>query len=170
MYTILFISAHTIAKLHKWAQLLLKANSENCGPPLGNKFDLEVGQRSRSKSRHGTIGKDTHAKYQSSTCNSAKVIAKVKFLWQTDSSYDRLTDEWDLMSPRFRESGGQKVNHNATYVFTLFKLGFPSGPRAEGVPTNNQRGRGSGPRLLWGGLDKSLHIVPIALLVRVRNA
>ena len=34
-----------------------QANSENCGPPLGNKFDLEVGQRSRSRSRHGIIGK-----------------------------------------------------------------------------------------------------------------
>ena len=26
-----------------------------------------------------------------------------------------------------------------------------SGPKAEGVPTNNQRGRGSGPCRLWGG-------------------
>ena len=34
-----------------------QANSENCGPPLGNKFDLEVGQRSPSRSRHGTTGK-----------------------------------------------------------------------------------------------------------------
>ena len=37
------------------------------------------------------------------------------------------------------------------------------GPRTEGVPTNNQRGWGSGPCLLWGGLDKSRH-----LLVRVQ--
>ena len=36
---------------------LEQANSENCGPPLGNKFDLEEGQRSPSRSRHGTIGK-----------------------------------------------------------------------------------------------------------------
>ena len=43
-----------------------------------------------------------------------------------------------------------------------------SGPRTKGVPTNNQRGRGSGPCLLWGGLDKSRHIVPTALLVRVQ--
>ena len=35
-------------------------------------------------------------------------------------------------------------------------------------PTNNKRGRGSGPCLLWGGLDKSRHIVPTALLVRVQ--
>ena len=36
----------------------LKANSKNCGPPPGNKFDLEVGQRSGSRSPHGTNGKD----------------------------------------------------------------------------------------------------------------
>ena len=35
----------------------IQANSENCGPPLGNKFDLEEGQRSPSRSRHGTTGK-----------------------------------------------------------------------------------------------------------------
>ena len=39
---------------------------------------------------------------------------------------------------------------------------------AEGVPTNNQRGRRSGPCRLWGGLDKARHIVPTALLVRVQ--
>ena len=44
-----------------------------------------------------------------------------------------------------------------------------SGPKAEGVPTNNQRGRESGPCRLWGGLDKARHIVPTALLVRVQR-
>ena len=44
-----------------------------------------------------------------------------------------------------------------------------SGPKAEGVPTNNQRGRGSGPCRLWGGLDKARHIVTTALLVRVQR-
>ena len=44
-----------------------------------------------------------------------------------------------------------------------------SGPKAEGVPINNQRGRGSGPCRLWGGLDKARHIVPAALLVRVQR-
>ena len=39
---------------------------------------------------------------------------------------------------------------------------------AEGVPTNNQRGRRSGPCRLWGGLDKARHIAPTALLVRVQ--
>ena len=51
----------------------------------------------------GLVTKNTHAKYQSSICNSAKVMAKVK-VFATDGQ----TDEWDLMSPRFRESGGQK--------------------------------------------------------------
>ena len=32
-------------------------------------------------------------------------MAKVK-VFVTDRRTDRQTDEWDLMSPRFRESGG----------------------------------------------------------------
>ena len=48
------------------------------------------------------------------------------------------------------------------------RLEANSGPRTKGVPTNNQRGRGSGPCLLWGGLDMSRHIVSTALLVRVQ--
>ena len=44
-----------------------------------------------------------------------------------------------------------------------------SGPKAEGVPINNQRGRGSGPCHLLRGLDKARHIVPTALLVRVQR-
>ena len=55
------------------------------------------------------------------------------------------------------------------YLVTSIKVGCAtrslyasSGPKAEGVPTNNQRGRGSGPCRLWGGLDKARHIVPTA--------
>ena len=62
------------------------------------------------------------------------------------------------------------------YLATSIKVGCAtrslyasSGPKAEGVPTNNQRGRGSGPCRLWGGLDKARHIVPTALLVRVQR-
>ena len=45
-----------------------------------------------------------------------------------------------------------------------------SGPKAEGVLTYNQRGRGSGgPCCLCGGLDKARHIVPTAFLVRVQR-
>ena len=46
------------------------------------------------------------------------------------------------------------------YLATSIKVGCAtrslyasSGPKAEGVPTNNQRGRGSGPCRLWGCLD-----------------
>ena len=39
---------------------------------------------------------------------------------------------------------------------------------AEGVPTDNQKGRRAGPCRLCGGLDKARHIVPTALLVRVQ--
>ena len=62
------------------------------------------------------------------------------------------------------------------YIGTSIKVGYAtrslyagSGPKAEGVPTNNQRGRGSGPGRLWGGLDKARHIVPTVLLVRVQR-
>ena len=62
------------------------------------------------------------------------------------------------------------------YLVTSIKVGYAtrslyasSGPKAEGVPTNNQRGRGSWPCRLWGGLDKARHIVPTALLVRVQR-
>ena len=44
-----------------------------------------------------------------------------------------------------------------------------SGPKPEGVPTNNQRGRGSGQCRLWRGLDKVHHIVPTALLVSLQR-
>ena len=39
---------------------------------------------------------------------------------------------------------------------------------AEGVPTNNQNGRISGPCRLLGGLDKARHIVQTGFLVRVQ--
>ena len=43
------------------------------------------------------------------------------------------------------------------------------GPKTEGVPTNNQRGQGSGPCRLIGSLHKARNIVPTALLVRVQR-
>ena len=60
------------------------------------------------------------------------------------------------------------------YIATSARVGYAthslyasSGPGAEGVLTNNLRRLGSGPWLFWGGLDKSRHIVPMALLVRI---
>ena len=62
------------------------------------------------------------------------------------------------------------------YIGTSMKVGCAtrslyasSGPKIEGVPTNNQRGRGSGPCRLSGSLDNASHIVPTALLVRVQR-
>ena len=49
---------------------LWQANTENCGPQFGNKFDIEVGQRSWSRSRHGTIGKVFS---QEHTCQVSKL-------------------------------------------------------------------------------------------------
>ena len=39
-----------------------------------------------------------------------------------------------------------------------------SGPKAESVPTNNQRGRGSRPCRLWGGLRQGLSYSPNRLV------
>ena len=39
--------------------------------------------------------------------------------------------------------------------------------RAEEFANSDHRGRGSGPRLLWEGLDKFRHIVSTALYVRM---
>ena len=62
------------------------------------------------------------------------------------------------------------------YIKTSIKVGCAThslyastGQKAKGVPTNNQRERGSGPCRLWGGLDKARHIVPTAILVRVQR-
>ena len=80
----------------------------------------------------GLVTKNTHAKCQSSICNSAKVMAKVK-VFVTDRRTDGQTDEWDLMSPRFRESGGQKKE--AYYVkvprILIFGINFPFIPPVE---------------------------------------
>ena len=61
------------------------------------------------------------------------------------------------------------------YLVTSIKVGFASrslyassGPKAEGVPANNQRGRGSVPCRLWEGVDKTDHIVQTALLVKFK--
>ena len=57
------------------------------------------------------------------------------------------------------------------YLGTSIKVGkathnlyASSGPKAEGVPTNNLRGQGSGPCRILGGSDKACHIVHTALL------
>ena len=59
---------------------------------------------------------------------------------------------------------------SARVGFATRSLYANSGTRAKWVPTNNQRGRGTGPCLIWKGIDKSRHIVPATLLVRVQRS
>ena len=74
-----------------------QANSKNCGPPPGNKFDLEVGQRSRQRSPHGTNGKGLSQGSCMPNINvlsliPQKIWARLKFSWQTDWRTDRQRD------------------------------------------------------------------------------
>ena len=62
------------------------------------------------------------------------------------------------------------------YIGTSIKVGCATrslyssaGPKAEGVPINNWRGRGIGPCRLLAGLDKTRYTVPTALLARVQR-
>ena len=59
-------------------------------------------------------------------------------------------------------TGRERKNSKRKYMSHI-------GPKAEGVPTNNQRGRGAEPCRLWRGLDKARQIVPTTLLVRVQR-
>ena len=100
---------------HSWAVRHAKQSRTSKFRELWSPARQQIWPWSRSKvtvkvttwyHRKGLVTKNTHAKYQSSICNSAKVMAKVK-VFVTDRRTDRQRDKWDLMSPRFRESGGQ---------------------------------------------------------------
>ena len=52
---ILLVNCINFVEINNQSFLTKQANSENCGPPPSNNFDLEVGQRSRSG--HGAIWK-----------------------------------------------------------------------------------------------------------------
>ena len=53
------------------------------------------------------------------------------------------------------------------YALPIWKRAQVQGLK-ESRQANNQKGRGPGPCLLWGDLDKARHKVPTALLVRVQ--
>ena len=98
-----------------------QANSKNCGPPPDNKFDLEIGQRSRSRSQYGTNRKGLSQWSFIPNINAVslklqKIWARLKFLWQTEGQTNRQTDEWDLMSPDFAKGGGQKSDGNLWHL------------------------------------------------------
>ena len=61
------------------------------------------------------------------------------------------------------------MSTSSTLGYATRSLYASKGQRAEGVPTSNQRGRGYRPCALQGSLDKSRHIVPNVLLVRVQR-
>ena len=87
--------------------IIKQANLKNCGPSPSNKFDLEVGQRSRSS--HGTNRKGFSQGSCMPNINALSLIlqkiwAMLKFLWQTDWGTDRQTDEFQ--GPLFSQKAG----------------------------------------------------------------
>ena len=49
-----------------------------------------------------------------------KIWARLKFLWRTERTEGR-TDEWDLMSPRFREAGDTNWVSIPTFIINEYK-------------------------------------------------
>ena len=80
---------------------------KTCGPPPGNNFDLEVGQRSRP--RHGVNWKGLTQGPCMSNINTLSLIlqkiwTRLKFLWQADARTEGQTDgRMSFNAPRFRE-------------------------------------------------------------------
>ena len=92
-----------------------QANSENCGPPLGNKFDLEVGQKSRSRLRHGTIGKVLSQRIHMPSIKALPVILqnlwpRLKFLWRTDRRTEgRIDGRTSFIVPELSRKRGTTI-------------------------------------------------------------
>ena len=89
-----------------------KKNLKNCGPPPGNKYDLEVSKRSRSRSPHSTNAKDLSQGSCMPNINVLSLIlqkiwARLKFLWQTDGRTD---GRMSFNVPHFREWRGTKIS------------------------------------------------------------
>ena len=100
---------HAIKHTSKLVFINQQANSENCGPPPGNNFDLEEGQRSRSL--HGVkwkgfVTRIMHAKYQCFIINTSEDMGQVK-VFVTDGRTEGWTDRRKSFNvPRFRERRG----------------------------------------------------------------
>ena len=77
-----------------------QANSRNCGPPPGNKFDLEIGQRSKSPhgtNRKGLVTRIMPAKNQCSIINTSEDMSQVKVFVtdrQTEGQTNGRTNEF----------------------------------------------------------------------------
>ena len=90
--------------------------SENCGPPPSNNFDLEVGQRSRS--RHGAIWKGLSQGSCMPNINALSLIlqkiwARLKFLWRTEGRTN------EFLCPRFRERPGT-INRPHLFLWIIW--------------------------------------------------
>ena len=91
-----------------------QANLENCGPPPGNKFHLEVGQRSRS--RHGVNWKGLSQWSCMPNINALSLIlqkiwARLTFLWRTEGRTDR---RMRFNVPAFAKDEAQKCKRIKT--------------------------------------------------------
>ena len=108
----------------------IQANSENCGSPLGNKFDLEVGQRSPSRSWHGitrkVLSQGTHMpSIKALSVIVQKLWPRLKFLWQTDDRQtdrqrDRRTNE--ILCPHDFAKAGDNNIENVEVWWGCFKI------------------------------------------------
>ena len=101
-----------------------QANSENCGPPLGNNFDLEEGQRSRS--RHGITWKGLSQGLCMPNINALSLIlqkiwARLKFLWQTDGRTEGQRDGQTEGRMRFNVPTLSRKRGTITSFWTVYK-------------------------------------------------
>ena len=88
----------------------IQANSENCGPLRGNKFDLKL-KRSMVKVTawcqwKGLVTRITHAKWSMLYHNTSEDMSHVKV-----SVTEGQTDKWVLMSPTFAQVQGTKITY-----------------------------------------------------------
>ena len=100
-----------------------------------------------------------------STCQTRKISTPVTFFLHMRHVFLRpgVISLRRKMTPRSIFDGGR---YSSLHRLCSARLKASSGLMAEGVQTNNQRGQRSGPRRLWGGLDKARHIVPTAQCFR----
>ena len=121
--TVWYLLKDGILVMIKSIHASIQANLKNCGPLPGNKFDLEVGQRSMSRSLHGINRKGLSQGSCMPNINSLslmlqKIWARLKFLWQTDWRTDWQTDgRMSFNVPRFRERRGTIILLGIKFYF-----------------------------------------------------
>ena len=87
-------------------------------------------------------------------------------LWSTSRDTHRVVEVWiETSTKRYTMYIISNRIWITIWAICAFRVLNPhqeasSGPRTEGVPTNNQTGRGSGLCIIWGGLNKSRSMSP----------